>query len=108
MVISSSCSTESSVRSVLVFPGDPSMARLADEGLDIPSLRAVVLASGGKSETRALQRVGRALRTAPGKTEAIVVDFFDNAPYLKEHSMARLELFRNEPTFRVETVGFRA
>lgn len=81
---------------------------LADEGLDIPSLRAVVLASGGKSETRALQRVGRALRTAPGKTEAIVVDFFDNAPYLKEHSMARLELFRNEPAFRVETVGFRA
>ena len=80
---------------------------LADEGLDIPSLRAVILASGGKSETRALQRVGRALRTAPGKTEALVVDFFDNAPFLKEHSMARLELFRNEPAFRVETVGFR-
>jgi superfamily II DNA or RNA helicase len=81
---------------------------LADEGLDIPSLGAVILASGGKSETRALQRVGRALRPAAGKREAVVVDFFDNAPWLKEHSMRRLEIFRGERAFRVETVGFKA
>jgi superfamily II DNA or RNA helicase len=81
---------------------------LADEGLDIPTLGAVVLASGGKSETRALQRVGRSLRPSPGKKQAVVVDFFDNAPFLREHSIQRLEIFRTEPAFRVETVGFKA
>ena len=35
---------------------------IADEGLDIPSLDAVVLAGAGKSPSKELQRVGRALR----------------------------------------------
>ena len=35
---------------------------IADEGLDIPSLDAVILAGGGKSPCKSLQRVGRALR----------------------------------------------
>lgn len=79
---------------------------LADEGLDIPTLGAVVLASGGKSETRALQRIGRALRPAQGKTKALVIDFFDNAPYLTEHSLKRIEVFRSEPLFQVTGKGF--
>ncbi|GIX43893.1 MAG: DEAD/DEAH box helicase [Candidatus Hydrogenedentota bacterium] len=81
---------------------------LADEGLDIPTLDAVILASGGKSETRALQRVGRSLRPAPKKKHATIIDFFDNAPYLQEHSLRRLEIFRTEPAFRIHTVGFTA
>jgi superfamily II DNA or RNA helicase len=79
---------------------------LADEGLDIPTLDAVILASGGKSESRALQRIGRALRIAPGKKAAIVVDFLDNAPFLGDHSMRRIEIFRSEPKFKVEAKGF--
>jgi len=79
---------------------------LADEGLDIPTLNAVILASGGKSETKALQRLGRALRTAPDKDKAIIIDFFDHAPYLKVHSMRRLDIFRTEPRFKIRTVGF--
>lgn len=75
---------------------------LADEGLDIPTLNAVILASGGKSETRALQRLGRALRCAKGKTKALVFDFVDNAPYLSEHSKKRLEIFKSEPKFTVK------
>ncbi len=75
---------------------------LADEGLDVPSLDCVILASAGRSETRALQRLGRALRLAPGKTRATVIDFMDNAPYLREHAANRLELFRTEPKFTVE------
>lgn len=35
---------------------------LADEGLDIPTLDTVILAGGGKSTTRTLQRIGRAIR----------------------------------------------
>lgn len=75
---------------------------LADEGLDIPSLDAVILGGGGKSQTRAYQRIGRALRPGPGKTEALVLDFLDDAPYLREHSEARLTLYRQEPRFLIE------
>jgi len=75
---------------------------LADEGLDVPSLDCVILASAGRSPTRALQRVGRALRKAPGKTSALVIDFMDNAPYLREHAADRLEIFRTEPRFTLE------
>ena len=75
---------------------------LADEGLDIPSLGSVILAGGGKSETRALQRVGRALRPAEEKTEAIVVDFIDQVPYLEEHSQRRLDIFKTEPRFTIQ------
>jgi superfamily II DNA or RNA helicase len=74
---------------------------LADEGLDIPTLDAVILASGGKSETRALQRIGRALRCAPRKKTALVYDFMDHAPFLEDHSKRRLEIFKSEPRFTV-------
>jgi superfamily II DNA or RNA helicase len=79
---------------------------LADEGLDIPTLDTLILAGGGKSAVRAYQRVGRTLRPAEGKQKARVVDFFDRAPFLGDHSMERLRLYRREPAFRVKTVGF--
>jgi superfamily II DNA or RNA helicase len=78
---------------------------LADEGLDVPTLDAVILAGGGRSETKALQRVGRALRPAEGKQSAEIVDFFDQAPYLIDHSRKRLEIFRTEPRFKVDDSG---
>jgi superfamily II DNA or RNA helicase len=79
---------------------------LADEGLDVPTLDAVILGSGGKSETRALQRIGRALRPAPHKEKAYIIDFFDNAPFLKDHSLRRLEIYSTEPRFVIHTEGF--
>jgi superfamily II DNA or RNA helicase len=78
---------------------------LADEGLDVPSLNAVILASAGRSETRALQRVGRALRPAPKKKHAVVVDFMDEAPFLKDHAQRRLEIFKSERAFDVKVLG---
>ena len=75
---------------------------LADEGLDIPSLDVLILAGGGKSETRALQRVGRALRQTETKREATVVDFADPVKYLCEHSRRRLAIYRTEPRFEIE------
>ncbi len=79
---------------------------LADEGLDIPTLNALILAGGGKSDTKAYQRIGRALRKADGKQTARIMDFFDPAPYLEDHSLARLALYRHEPGFEIETRGF--
>jgi superfamily II DNA or RNA helicase len=75
---------------------------LADEGLDLPSLDVLILAGAGKSETRALQRVGRVLRPHPGKTGAVIVDFWDQALYLEDHSKQRYEIYRTEPGFDVE------
>lgn len=75
---------------------------LADEGLDVPSLGALVLAGGGKSETRALQRVGRVLRRSEHKEEAVIIDFMDSAPYLKEHSKNRWKIYQTEPRFRIQ------
>ncbi|MCE5231083.1 DEAD/DEAH box helicase [bacterium] len=75
---------------------------LADEGLDVPTLGGLILAGGGKSQTRAFQRIGRVLRPAGGKTQARVLDFLDDAPWLRNHSQARLALYRQEPRFQIQ------
>lgn len=72
---------------------------IADEGLDIKRLSAVILAGGGKSSTRALQRVGRVLRPFEGKSMAYVVDFNDQSKYLKEHSEKRKRIYQTEEKF---------
>ena len=78
---------------------------LADEGLDLPNLEVLVLAGAGQSETRAFQRIGRALRPYPGKDKAIVIDFMDKAPFLIQHSQKRLELYRTEKKFIIKMPG---
>lgn len=50
---------------------------LADEGLDLPILDTVVLATPSGSATRVEQRMGRASRPLVGKLEPIVVDIVD-------------------------------
>ena len=74
---------------------------IADEGLDIKRLAGLILAGGGKSSTRALQRIGRVLRPFEGKTHALVVDFYDEAKYLRDHAEKRMEIYRTEPGFYV-------
>jgi superfamily II DNA or RNA helicase len=72
-----------------------------DIGIDIVQLNALVLAGGGKSAIRTLQRVGRVLRIYPGKTIAAVVDFYDQAKYLKGHSTTRYDVYCSEDGFKV-------
>ena len=72
---------------------------IADEGLDIKRLSAVILAGGGKSSTRALQRIGRVLRPYEGKKVAYVVDFNDQSKYLKDHSEKRKKIYKTERNF---------
>lgn len=73
-----------------------------DIGVDIPSLDALVLAGGGKSTVRALQRIGRVIRGGAGKTDALVVDFIDNAKYLDKHSATRIAVYETEPRFQIK------
>jgi superfamily II DNA or RNA helicase len=49
-------------------------------GTDIPSLRSLVIGTGGKSEIAALQRVGRGMRRTEDKDEFEVWDIMDAEP----------------------------
>jgi superfamily II DNA or RNA helicase len=74
-------------------------SKIFDQGIDIPELDALILAGSGKSSGRALQRIGRAIRKHKGKKKAIIVEFFDNCKYLRDHSEARIKVYRSEPAF---------
>ena len=77
-------------------------SKIFDQGVDIPELDALILAGSGKSSGRALQRIGRVIRKFSGKSRAIVVEFFDNCKYLREHSEARIKVYKSEPGFNVK------
>ncbi len=77
---------------------------LADEGLDLPILDAVILAGGGKSAIKAFQRIGRALRPYENKDEAIIVDFMDSGKWVKGHSLKRISYYKREPKFTVKVL----
>ncbi len=73
-----------------------------DQGIDLPNLDALVLGGSGKSSVRTIQRLGRVLRPYPGKKNAIVVDYIDNAPFLLKHSAKRVETYRTEAGFKIK------
>jgi superfamily II DNA or RNA helicase len=68
-----------------------------DDGVDLPDLRTLILAGGGKSTVANLQRIGRGLRKAAGKHEVLVIDFNDKTgAILKRHSTARKKVWKDE------------
>jgi superfamily II DNA or RNA helicase len=68
-----------------------------DEGVDIPEIRKVILASGGKSQVKLLQRIGRGLRLAAGKHSVEIVDFRDEHHHmLLKHAEERLKVYHEE------------
>jgi len=72
-----------------------------DIGVDISSLSALILAGGGKSSIRALQRIGRIIRKFPGKKHVAVVDFYDDVRFLKNHSKKRHNIYSSEDGFKI-------
>ena len=67
---------------------------LADEGLDLPVLSRVFLIYPSRARGRTLQRLGRLMRTHPGKTEAVLFDFVDRkVPVLRRHHVERRRLY---------------
>ncbi len=76
---------------------------IADEGLDLPSLNAAILAGGGASSIKVYQRIGRSLRPKKdGPNEAYIVDFIDlTQKYLAGHSMARYQAIRSERGYSI-------
>jgi superfamily II DNA or RNA helicase len=78
-----------------------------DEGIDVKPLNALILAGGGKSPTRALQRIGRVIRPftygdGTEKKDAFVYDLYDHLRYLSRHAFARRKIYKTEPEFEIE------
>ena len=69
---------------------------LADEGLDLPELGAVILGSPTSSIGRVQQRIGRALRPRPGKRRPIVLDLVDANPAHDAAATERRAFYRSQ------------
>ena len=74
-----------------------------DEGVDIPNIRSLVLASGGKSKTKLLQRIGRSLRKATGKDNVTIYDIVHDIRWFKEQAEVREDVY-NEEDIKVEKI----
>jgi len=65
-----------------------------DAGVDIPELASVVVASGGRSAIACIQRLGRVMRPAPGKTQCQLWDIADEGTdRVKENAAERAKAY---------------
>lgn len=69
------------------------ISTLLNEGSDIPSLDALIIAGGGKSEIAQIQKIGRALRVTNQKDSAIIIDVQDPGKWLRDHAQQRAETY---------------
>ena len=73
---------------------------IADEGLDVPALKVLILTASGKSSTRAFQRVGRVLRLFKGRDKAYIYDFMDMNKTFYKHFLYRKALYCTETEWK--------
>ena len=67
---------------------------MLDEGFDAPVASCLIVASGGKSERKAIQSTGRVLRPYDGKAHGVIVDFQDDFhPMISWHSEERFNTY---------------
>jgi superfamily II DNA or RNA helicase len=63
--------------------------RCLDEGIDVPSLSTAYILASSTNPRQSIQRRGRILRPSPGKTKAVIFDFFVVPPeFNTEHGDA--------------------
>ncbi len=67
-----------------------------DEGIDIPSIRSLVLLTQGRSKVKYLQRIGRSLRRANGKDRVVIYDVVYNSRYFINHMKGRINVLEEE------------
>lgn len=90
------------------FGGVMIASTIFDEGIDIPEIDVLILAGGGESMVKSIQRVGRALRPREDKDHVLIYDFLDGRgdhpkDYLMNHSLRRMQDYRDQG-FKVEEV----
>ena len=75
---------------------------LAKEGLDIPCLERLYMATPQKDYAVITQSIGRIARTFPGKGDPIVYDFVDDIQYLAKAYKKRCTTYRKNGCYFVE------
>lgn len=75
---------------------------LAKEGLDIPCLERLYLATPVKDFTVVTQSIGRIARTCDGKQNPICYDFVDNIRYLVKAYKKRLSIYKKNHCYLCE------
>jgi len=71
--------------------------QVLDEGIDVPSVNVLIMATGMEKYRRTVQRCGRGMRPKLGQNKVFIFDFYDeNHPYLKKHSDYRMWTYREE------------
>lgn len=64
--------------------------QVADEGLDIPNLNKLFLATPSRSKSKVKQQIGRIMRNVQAKETPVVYDFIDSkVPVLRRHGNIR-------------------
>ncbi len=77
------------------------VSTLLGEGVDLPNMYGLILASGGLSKTYVIQVMGRLLRISENE----IVEFYDVADqckYLHDHFLGRVSYYQAEPEFVLE------
>lgn len=77
---------------------------LAKEGLDIPCLERLYMATPQKDYAIVTQSIGRIARTFEGKADPIAYDFVDNIGYLVKSYKKRCSTYRKNGCYFVEGV----
>ncbi len=68
--------------------------QVADEGLDIPNLNKLYLATPSRSKAKIKQQVGRIMRNIDSKSTPVVYDFIDvNVTTLRRHGNIRTSVY---------------
>lgn len=75
---------------------------LAKEGLDIPCLERLYMATPQKDYAIVTQSIGRVARTFEGKADPIAYDFVDNIGYLVKSYKKRCSTYRKNGCYFVE------
>jgi superfamily II DNA or RNA helicase len=70
--------------------------QLIGEGFDLPEISNLALATPIKSSGRLIQYVGRALRPAPGKVKAVIMDFVDAHGVFQNSARSRWETYNQQ------------
>jgi superfamily II DNA or RNA helicase len=76
-----------------------------DEGVDIPEIDTVIIASGGKAKIKAIQRAGRGMRGNNSEHTLQVFDFWDTStPTFKTHTRQRRRAYESLDVGEVQRV----
>lgn len=78
---------------------------ILDEGVDLPNIRTLILAGGGRAPHRIIQRVGRGQRRTQVKQRLLVFDFWDRGKYTLRHSKQRLKTYKGQAAYDTFQIG---